>query len=390
MTIPNRDVPISISVSNLAVKVRNIDSISEAISNLKSATSQDISQLEEQLKKTYISDATLCLCKRGMEEDDTAILINSIADIIKNSDTDKAEELAEQFENKPADFLKSAGITDDTTDEELEQIADEAAKELADAIESGDSETDNELANAILDQLNEDSGNNNSGSDPSGLRGAYYKTMKSMRGMHDVKSVLYSTGLATDTATYFSTGVLLITIHLGGSCIVGAGTSLLMMTAQNILSEMKTIQSGAENTNFPNQLYQAQGLRDGFSNLITNGTITGLNIGTMTSGDSIVPYVIGYTQNQINHSPTKILIYVAAIAAFAIMLAGALASQKTGKQESFNKLIGIPNAFKDGDDLFAALLAAAVKASILLTVTKTTDSGPPGSTGTGLLLPIGP
>ena len=65
-------------------------------------------------------------------------------------------------------ILDALGIDENTTQEDLNKIAEEAAKELIDAIENG-KESDNEAVNAILDNLdNNDDGSGDGDDDGSG------------------------------------------------------------------------------------------------------------------------------------------------------------------------------------------------------------------------------
>lgn len=350
--LPNRNIDVAVEIPKLRVSKRNVSSINNAIDKLNSllnTTTENKNTLKEQLKSSYIQQNTLVF-EVANKEEDIAKELDKISDLIKtinNSGTknltdEQKKELLDAVGNEDTvnDFLEEAGITDDTTEEELEDIAEEAAQELATAISTGE-ETDNVLANEILEQLNKDTeenqnntdqnaGNSDGSASNSGLRKDYYDVMQKMNGIQDVKSLIYSGGLATVSSNYFTTGTLLITAHLGGACIVGVGTKILSSAAQNIPSGTKTIQQGAEDTSFPNQVSQSKGLQNGISDMYTNGTTTGLVIGTMTSGDSVVPFTGPGNNISIQHSSVKVLIFVAVLAAFILLAAAAIAAQGIG------------------------------------------------------------
>ena len=176
-----------------------------------------------------------------------------------------------------------------------------------------------------------------------------------------------------------------IAVHVGGNAIFGIGTSLVLSAIQNLAIGMTTIQSGTKSIN---PIDQAQKLADGISNMYTSGTITSLVVGMMNAAPSPVPLVGSGMQTQIQHGPMKILIMISAIAAYLMLAAAGIASMTTKSQKAFNSMLSAVGA-KDGNDLFAMLVAAGIKASLITTIAQTMETTA-GSTGTGLLIPFGP
>ena len=58
-------------------------------------------------------------------------------------------------------------------------------------------------------------------------------------------------------------------------------------------------------------------------------------------------------------------------------------------EDVYEKILKIGTTFENANDFTAMLLSAATKASILLTLAQPVETTA-GSTGTGLLLPVGP
>lgn len=300
-----------------------------------------IKYIEKIIESYYVRDGTIIFNKPSAKEDETTKLLDEFQQLSQKmadrtiTEAD-AKKLIEEMKNKVSDFLAAAGITDETTDEELNDIIDEAAEELQTALANGDfnpDDTDNELAKEILKQLSKDDkekDDKEKEANPTGLRKDYYEVMKSIQNIQDIRSLIYSNGLAKVTSDYFSKGLMHITIHTGGICIAAVGTTMMFQTTANVPPETITIQTGAENTNFPNQVYQAEGIRDGYSNEFTNGTTMGMVVGVKQSGNAVVPFVGTDSNTQINHSPVKILIFVAVLAAFLLLSAAALAAQGIG------------------------------------------------------------
>ena len=321
---------------------------------------------------------------------------NRLTDSLKKAD-EKIEEIKQKYEELPEEefkeyvenldngegeaqkILDALGIDENTTQEELNKIAEEAAKELIDAIENG-KESDNEAVNAILDNLDNNDGGKN------GLRYDIYNKIKSIADEgQDIDCIKYSTGVAEVVGKYFTTGVMHIAVHVGGNAIFGIGTSLVLSAIQNLAIGMTTIQSGTKSIN---PIEQAQKLADGISNMYTSGTITSLVVGMMNAAPSPVPLVGTGMQTQIQHGPMKILIMISAIAAYLMLAAAGIASMTTKSQKAFNSMLSAVGA-KDGNDLFAMLVAAGIKASLITTIAQTMETTA-GSTGTGLLIPFGP
>ena len=85
---------------------------------------------------------------------------------------------------------------------------------------------------------------------------------------------------------------------------------------------------------------------------------------------------------------SSVLIMISAIAAYTMLAAAGMASMSSKSQKAFNSILSAVGA-KDGNDLFALLVAAGIKASLITTIAQTIETTA-GSTGTGLLIPFGP
>ena len=79
---------------------------------------------------------------------------------------------------------------------------------------------------------------------------------------------------------------------------------------------------------------------------------------------------------------------ISAVTAYLVLAAAGIASMTTKSQQAFNSMLSAVGA-KDGNDLFAMLVAAGIKASLITTIAQTMETTA-GSTGTGLLIPFGP
>lgn len=326
---------------------------------------------------------------------------------------DAQKKLEEQTDDKIKDFLNRAGLSENPTDEEIQEVAEEAANKLAEALQNGalnnNSKTGNELADTLLDGLRDDSMNGSGGDDnksgkgrnPIGLRYDIYNAMTLIGKIPDPTMVLFPAAVSTVIANYFMTGTLIITIHLGGTAIVGVGTKLLslalpglpkaIITLGNNVPGMPGYQSGLCSSSYPNFAEQGKAWSNAISGDLyqTGSTITELVIGTMVGSPSPIPFVGTGMKQQLTTTVLKVLVLVASMASYIVMQAAGMAACITGKQETLENIIGIPKMFKDLNDFFAALMSVAVKAGLLLTLTKTLCSTT-ASTGTGLIVPIGP
>lgn len=399
MKLAGEKTTLKIDFNNITTRELNIESLESSLNSILNGVNNIdlISNFKSEVIKQYTGENSLVLFKKNSE--------NRLTDSLKKADEtikeikQKYEELSEEEfkeyvenldngEGEAQKILDALGIDENTTQEELNKIAEEAAKELIDAIENG-KESDNEAVNAILDNLdnNDDSGddNDNDGG-KNGLRYDIYNKIKSIADEgQDIDCIKYSTGVAEVVGKYFTTGVMHIAVHVGGNAIFGIGTSLVLSAIQNLAIGMTTIQSGTKSIN---PIDQAQKLADGISNMYTSGTITSLVVGMMNAAPSPVPLVGSGMQTQIQHGPMKILIMISAIAAYLMLAAAGIASMTTKSQKAFNSMLSAVGA-KDGNDLFAMLVAAGIKASLITTIAQTMETTA-GSTGTGLLIPFGP
>ena len=399
MKLAGEKTTLSIDFNNITTRELNIESLESSLSSILNVVNNIdlISNFKSEVIKQYTGESSLVLFKKNSD--------NRLTDSLKKAD-ETIKEIKQKYEELPEEefkeyvenldngegeaqkILDALGIDENTTQEELNKIAEEAAKELIDAIENG-KESDNEAVNAILDNLdnNDDSGddNDNDGG-KNGLRYDIYNKIKSIADEgQDIDCIKYSTGVAEVVGKYFTTGVMHIAVHVGGNAIFGIGTSLALSAIQNLAIGMTTIQSGTKSIN---PIDQAQKLADGISNMYTSGTITSLVVGMMNAAPSPVPLVGSGMQTQIQHGPMKILIMISAIAAYLMLAAAGIASMTTKSQKAFNSMLSAVGA-KDGNDLFAMLVAAGIKASLITTIAQTIETTA-GSTGTGLLIPFGP
>ena len=402
MKLSGEKTTLKLDFNNITIRELNIESLESSLNSILNGVNdiELIDNFKSEVIKQYTGENSLVLFKKNSD--------NRLTDSLKKADEtikeikQKYEELSEEEfkeyvenldngEGEAQKILDALGIDENTTQEELNKIAEEAAKELIDAIENG-KESDNEAVNAILDNLdnNDDSGNGNDNDDnnggKNGLRYDIYNKIKSIADEgQDIDCIKYSTGVAEVVGKYFTTGVMHIAVHVGGNAIFGIGTSLVLSAIQNLAIGMTTIQSGTKSIN---PIEQAQKLADGISNMYTSGTITSLVVGMMNAAPSPVPLVGTGMQTQIQHGPMKILIMISAIAAYLMLAAAGIASMTTKSQKAFNSMLSAVGA-KDGNDLFAMLVAAGIKASLITTIAQTMETTA-GSTGTGLLIPFGP
>lgn len=399
MKLAGEKTTLSIDFNNITTRELNIESLESSLSSILNGVNdiELISNFKSEVIKQYTGESSLVLFKKNSD--------NRLTDSLKKAD-ETIKEIKQKYEELPEEefkeyvesldngegeaqkILDALGIDENTTQEELNKIAEEGAKELIDAIENG-KESDNEAVNAILDNLdNNDNNDDNDDNDggKNGLRYDIYNKIKSIADEgQDIDCIKYSTGVAEVVGKYFTTGVMHIAVHVGGNAIFGIGTSLVLSAIQNLAIGMTTIQSGTKSIN---PIDQAQKLADGISNMYTSGTITSLVVGMMNAAPSPVPLVGSGMQTQIQHGPMKILIMISAIAAYLMLAAAGIASMTTKSQKAFNSMLSAVGA-KDGNDLFAKLVAAGIKASLITTIAQTMETTA-GSTGTGLLIPFGP
>ena len=399
MKLAGEKTILKLDFNNITTRELNIESLESSLNSILNGVNDTelISNFKSEVVKQYTGENSLILFKKNSE--------NRLTDSLKKAD-EKIEEIKQKYEELSEEefkeyvenldngekeaqkILDALGIDENTTQEVLNKIAEEAAEELVNAIENG-KESDNEAINAILDNMN-NNGNNNDDSDndgnPKGLRYDIYNKIKSIADEgEDIDCIKYSTGIAEVVGKYFTTGVMHIAVHVGGSAIFGVGTSLVLAAIQNLAIGMTTIQSGTKSIN---PIDQAQKLADGISNMYTSGTITSLAVGMMIASPSPIPFVGSGMQTQIQHTPMKILIMISAIAAYTMLAAAGMASMSSKSQKAFNSILSAVGA-KDGNDLFALLVAAGIKASLITTIAQTIETTA-GSTGTGLLIPFGP
>ena len=396
MKLAGEKTTLSIDFNNITTRELNIESLESSLNSILNGVNNIdlISNFKSEVIKQYTGESSLVLFKKNSD--------NRLTDSLKKAD-ETIKEIKQKYEELPEEefkeyvenldngegeaqkILDALGIDENTTQEELNKIAEEAAKELVDAIENG-KESDNEAINAILDNMNNNSDDSDNDGNPKGLRYDIYNKIKSIADEgQDIDCIKYSTGVAEVVGKYFTTGVMHIAVHVGGNAIFGIGTSLVLSAIQNLAIGMTTIQSGTKSIN---PIDQAQKLADGISNMYTSGTITSLVVGMMNAAPSPVPLVGTGMQTQIQHGPMKILIMISAIAAYLMLAAAGIASMTTKSQKAFNSMLSAVGA-KDGNDLFAMLVAAGIKASLITTIAQTMETTA-GSTGTGLLIPFGP
>lgn len=282
------------------------------------------------------------------------------------------EEILEEYEN----LLENLGISEDSTEEEIVEMAEEGAEDLINALNGADS--DNEAVKLILDNLDDGNGR--------GLRRDLYNKMKSISDDgKDIDCEKYSTGIAEVCAKYFSTGCMNVSAHTGGRCVYAVGTSVALSATNNMSSGKSMIQSGTRSY-IP--IDQAQKLADGISEMYTNGTINSMVVGVMYTSSSTTPLSSSGRQVSINHKTMKVLIMIAALAGYTILSAAGLAAMTKVSQRAWTSVINKLGC-KDGNDVFAMLLAAGIKASLATTMVRMAEDVA-NSTGVGLIIPFGP
>lgn len=353
--------------------------------NIKQETADYIAKkyivdvIKDEFKKRLISQYTSINTLLMLSNDGDDTLSSAMEEAAeKLNNLDDLENNASECEEKAKKILDALNIDENSTEEEKIAAANEAARELVDCIQNNE-ESDNEAVQQILDNLDNDGGGN-------GLRHDIYEKIKSIGdGGLDVDCQKYSLGVAEVTSKYFSSGVMHIAMHSGGAAIFGVGTSLMLSAAEKLNDGKDKIQQG---TKSPGYLSQAQSLADGISTMYSGGRITSLVTGMMQGSPSPVPLVGTGEQQNIQHDSMKILIMISAMAAYIMLAAGGLASMMAASQESWYSMLKAVGA-KDGNDLFAMLVAAGIKASLITTMATTTEKTA-GSSGSGMLIPFGP
>lgn len=319
--------------------------------------------------------------------EEIADLVDEIYDNYEKMPDELFQEYVESLdtgEEKAQEVLDSLGLDGTEDDEKLKAVAQEKAQKLVDAINNGDNKSDDLVINDILKELDKAKKDRNGWC--IGLRYAIYGVIKIIGDLGiDMNNILYSTGIATVCAAYFTTGCMHIAVHVGGAAIVAVGTSLVLTAVQNIPTGMQLIQKG---TTSYNPVDQAQGWADGISALYANGMINSLVVGTMVGSPSPIPLVGSGTQTQIQHSSMKILIMIPVLAAMIMLQVAAVASMITKQQIAFDAILDALGC-KDGNDLLALFASIGIKLSLITTIAQTMESTA-GSQGTGLIIPFGP
>ena len=122
--------------------------------------------------------------------------------------------------------------------------------------------------------------------------------------------------------------------------------------------------------------------------MYTNGTINSMVVGVMYTSSSTTPLSSSGRQVSINHKTMKVLIMIAALAGYTILSAAGLAAMTKVSQRAWTSVINKLGC-KDGNDVFAMLLAAGIKASLATTMVRMAEDVA-NSTGIGLIIPFGP
>lgn len=363
-------------------------------------------QFRDRMMDNVVADNSLVFFVRGDKgnggdgdgddgsKDEASERLEEIADLVdeiyEKYETLSEEEFEEYVnsidtgEDKAQAVLDALGLDGTETEEELMEVAQEKAQELVDAINNGDESSDDPVLNDILQELGNAKRDRNGWN--IGLRYAIYGVIKIIGDLGiDMNNILYSTGIATVCAAYFTAGCMHIAVHVGGAAIVAVGTSLVLTAAQNIPAGMSAIQQGT--TSF-NPIDQAKGWADGVSNLYANGMINSLAVGTMMGSPSPLPLVGSGMQTSIQHSSMKILIMISVLAAIMMMQIAGVASMVTKSQIAFDTVLDALGC-KDGNDLLALFASIGIKLSLVTTMAQTIETTA-GSTGTGLIIPFGP
>ena len=193
MKLAGEKTTLSIDFNNITTRELNIESLESSLNSILNGVNNIdlISNFKSEVTKQYTGESSLVLFKKNSD--------NRLTDSLKKAD-ETIKEIKQKYEELPEEeckeyvenldngegeaqkILDALGIDENITQEELNKIAEEAAKELIDAIENG-KESDNEAVNAILDNLdnNDDSsdGNDNDGG-KNGLRYDIYNKIKSI------------------------------------------------------------------------------------------------------------------------------------------------------------------------------------------------------------------
>ena len=362
------------------------DAIEEATENarqngrvLSIEERQNIKQeTADYISKKYIVDVIKDEFRRRLISQYTSIntllmLVKEGEDTLSSAMEEVAENLEEPpVENKPEKILNALGIDENSTEEEQEQAINEAAMELVDCIQN-DKESENEAVQQILDSLSNSKSYN-------GLRNDIYEKIKDIKSVKD-----FCTGTIEAATKYFSSGVMHIAIHTGGAAITAVGTSIMLSAVQ----KKDSAASGMENDiKLPDFMKQAQSLAKGVSEAYCGGSINSLVVGMMQGSPSPVPLVGSGQKKEIKHDSMKILITISATAAYIMLAAAGMAAMLGANQDSWNSVIKSLDA-RDGNDVFAILVAAGIKASLITTIATMTESTA-GSEGNGMLIPFGP
>lgn len=300
-------------------------------------------KIKNQIKNNYIPELTVVLySKKAPIENSLTIALDKAKKIIDSIDKpyksfdDLPEEIKKEADiSKLEEFLDNLGIDENSTPEEIKDKVEDSAQELINSLNGV--ETDDPIANAIMEQVNDDKKNRN------GLWKDIFEVLEhSGDGGEDIQCIKYSTGLATVVGSYFTTGTMHIAVHLGGNCITGVGTSVANISLQNLPNGFKLIQDGTKSTDL---VSQCNAMADGFSEMIAKGIITSIVIGMMNAAPSPIPFVGAGQANSNQHTSVKILIFVAALAAAMLINSAALAAMLIGSTISavsaaaFGKLI---------------------------------------------------
>ena len=366
-TAKNTDLPeLQSELTTLKTELGTLQTSLESKTDKKAELEEDLvtaKEAKEEMKKAFLKsyDATNALVLITTEDEDEASEALKKVNEMKEMEPEVIEaEMAEQ-----ADKIKN-------------KDAEELANELVNALESGDSEEP--IVKDILDQLKKDKNR-------IGLRRNIYNRIKnnSVKSL-DADCTQYATIVIEECSKYFSTGVMGAFVHIG-TC-VGASVSILSTAVSKMVDGINDIKESTKSVVF---LEQADGLAKGISTLISNGTINTIGAGVIPGLFPKPKVIRGKTNYNAGYkigyvADVSIIIKVAALAGYIILAAGGLASMLAKTKKPWDSMINLIGA-KDGNDLFAALLAAGIKVYILSSATKVQDTN---SDGMGLLIPFGP
>ena len=185
MKLAGEKTTLSIDFNNITTRELNIESLESSLNSILNGVNDTdlISNFKSEVIKQYTGENSLVLFKKNSE--------NRLTDSLKKAD-ETIKEIKQKYEELPEEefkeyvenldngerevqkILDALGIDENTTQEDLNKIAEEAAKELIDAIENG-KESDNEAVNAILDNLdNNDDGSGDGDDNDGGKNGLRY------------------------------------------------------------------------------------------------------------------------------------------------------------------------------------------------------------------------